>query len=117
MTPINTWLGYKTHYPDSELEISSPELRSFTSTSNSLNVLPAGVRQKRRGEVEEVNSWKSAVFLIRTFLSVVRVKRDKSRLETNLGSPSSLWGSVATGKSARKLGILWPSEAYLIGSR
>ncbi len=28
----------------------------------------------------------------------------------------SLWGSGATGKTARKLGVFWPRETHLIDS-
>lgn len=47
----------------------------------------------------------------------VYVKRDKSRSETEFTGSGSLWGSVAIGKTARKLGIFWPLEAHLIDSR
>ena len=50
----------------------------------------------------------------RTVAAEVRVKRDESRSETDFEVFGSLWGSVATGKTAWKLGIFWPREAHLI---
>jgi len=56
------------------------------------------------------------MFLIRTFFAEVRVKRDKSRSETDFGVFGSLYGSVAIAKTARKLGIFWPQKTHLIDS-
>jgi len=61
--------------------------------------------------------WKSFNFGDRTFSDEVRVKRDKSQSETDFGVFGSLWGSLAIGKTARKLGIFWPHEAHLIHAR
>ena len=56
------------------------------------------------------------VFSTRTFSAVVRVKRDKSRSETDFVDFGSLRGSVEDSKTARKLGIFRPREAHLIDS-
>lgn len=44
------------------------------------------------------------------------MKRDESQSETDFEVFGSLWGSVAAGKTARKLGIFRPLEAHLIDS-
>jgi len=56
------------------------------------------------------------VFSNRTFSNEVRVKRDKSRSETDFAVLASLRGSVGNSKTPQKLGIFWPREAHLIDS-
>jgi hypothetical protein len=66
---------------------------------------PAKIGYKRFGIGEARKPYISVVSGDRTFAAEVRVKRDKSRSETDFGVSSSLWGSVTNGKTARKLGL------------
>lgn len=75
------------------------------------------IRHKRFGRLENPKPRKTLTFCGRTFSKEVRVKRDESRSETDFVVFGSLWGSVATGKTARKLGIFWAREAHLVDSR
>lgn len=91
------------------LSIQDAHLRFFAQST-------AEIGHKRFGRCAAKKPQKSVTFGDRTFWAEVRVKRDKSRSETDFGVLGSLWGSVAIGKTARKLGIFWPREAHLIDS-
>jgi hypothetical protein len=75
---------------------------------------PARIGHKKFGIGEARKPWIYVVSGDRTVAAEVRVKRDGSRSETDFEVFGSLWGSVATGKTAWKLGIFWPREAHLI---
>lgn len=74
------------------------------------------IRHKRFGGKKARKPWICVISGDRTFFGEVRAKRDKSQSETDFGVSVSLWGSIATGKTARKLGIFWRLEAHLIDS-
>jgi hypothetical protein len=74
------------------------------------------IRHKRFGRLKTPKQRETVTFGARTFSHEVRVKRDESQSETDVAVFGSLEGSVATGKTARKLGIFQPYEGHLIAS-
>ena len=112
----------KAHRPLRALCASSSNTRRSGSrlyrlSDNRNPLFLSAIRHKRFGRGEARKPWKSVTFGDRTFSDEVRVKRDKSPSETDFGIFSSLRGSVATGKTSRKLGIFAPSKGHLIDSQ